>query len=319
MDDFDPYTTLGISRQANSDEIQSAYKRMVKEWHPDKRPDDPNATERFKQISLAKDILTDATKRKIFDKFGINGILNPDSLPRDIRKIPPQVLFASCCIDLLNVDSGTTVQLPVERHVFRPIGDRLISVGTEVVNITVPIPQGIEDDMQLTIQNEGHRFEGETDKGPVRVVVKVAKHTTFKREGHHLILHVPVNIPDVIYPTIFKLRDLKENDIYIAYDPIDKDIPISPDNNVRIVHGKGLPLIRDPVVRGDLYVVFDIALPPIGYPPESTISSLPRLHTPNDEIAIASIPESCILSMVTKPVVNENDGRKRQQVGCVQQ
>ena len=69
MDFKDYYKILGIEKNAEEDEIKKAYRKLAKQWHPDKNPDNKKAEDRFKQISEAYDVLSDVTKRKKFDDF----------------------------------------------------------------------------------------------------------------------------------------------------------------------------------------------------------------------------------------------------------
>ena len=64
------YTLLGVKPDATESEIKKAYFRLARDCHPDKRPDDPNATERFQQLQRCKDCLLDEKKRKIYDQTG---------------------------------------------------------------------------------------------------------------------------------------------------------------------------------------------------------------------------------------------------------
>lgn len=63
----DHYRTLGVARTASDDEIRSAYRKLARKHHPDANPDDPKAEERFKEISHAYDVLSDAGKRREYD------------------------------------------------------------------------------------------------------------------------------------------------------------------------------------------------------------------------------------------------------------
>ena len=65
----DYYDILGVSEDASEEQIKKAYRRLAKEYHPDLNPDDPEAEERFKEISEAHSVLSDPEKRKQYDQM----------------------------------------------------------------------------------------------------------------------------------------------------------------------------------------------------------------------------------------------------------
>jgi molecular chaperone DnaJ len=78
------YDTLGVKKGASADEIKKAYRKLAAQYHPDKNPGDTAAEERFKEVQNAYDVLSDAGKRKQYDRFGsANGRPGPD--PRDFN------------------------------------------------------------------------------------------------------------------------------------------------------------------------------------------------------------------------------------------
>ncbi len=66
----DPYDTLGVGRKASDDEIKKAYRKLARQYHPDRNPGDARAEERFKDIQEAYSILSDAEQRRRFDAGG---------------------------------------------------------------------------------------------------------------------------------------------------------------------------------------------------------------------------------------------------------
>jgi molecular chaperone DnaJ len=66
----DFYKVLGVKRTASQDEIRKAYRRLARKYHPDVNPGDKAAEDKFKQLSEAYEVLSDAKKREVYDKFG---------------------------------------------------------------------------------------------------------------------------------------------------------------------------------------------------------------------------------------------------------
>ena len=66
----DYYATLGVSRTASPEEIQKAYRKLARKYHPDMNPDDATAKKKFQEVQAAFEVLSDAEKRKRYDQFG---------------------------------------------------------------------------------------------------------------------------------------------------------------------------------------------------------------------------------------------------------
>ena len=73
-DPQDLYRVLGVPKTASGDDIRRAYRKLARENHPDLKPGDKAAEERFKQVSSANDVLGDASRRKLYDEFGAAGL-----------------------------------------------------------------------------------------------------------------------------------------------------------------------------------------------------------------------------------------------------
>lgn len=66
----DYYKTLGVSRNASQDDIQQAYRKLARKYHPDMNPGDKTATKKFQEVQAAFDVLNDPQKREMYDRYG---------------------------------------------------------------------------------------------------------------------------------------------------------------------------------------------------------------------------------------------------------
>ncbi|HEX7950252.1 MAG TPA: DnaJ C-terminal domain-containing protein [Candidatus Limnocylindrales bacterium] len=70
MEFQDYYKTLGVPKTASQADIKKAYRKLAREWHPDRKPGDKDAERRFKELNEANAVLSDAGKREKYDRFG---------------------------------------------------------------------------------------------------------------------------------------------------------------------------------------------------------------------------------------------------------
>ncbi|XP_071450251.1 dnaJ homolog subfamily C member 5 isoform X2 [Hetaerina americana] len=68
------YQILGLPKTATADDVKKTYRKLALKYHPDKNPNNPDAAEKFKEVNRAHSILSDLTKRNIYDNYGSLGL-----------------------------------------------------------------------------------------------------------------------------------------------------------------------------------------------------------------------------------------------------
>ncbi|XP_067840549.1 dnaJ (Hsp40) homolog, subfamily C, member 5 gamma a isoform X1 [Heptranchias perlo] len=80
------YKALGLEKGATPEEIKKAYRKLALKYHPDKNPDNPDASEKFKEINNANAILNDDNKKRIYDEYGSMGLYVAEQFGEDSVK-----------------------------------------------------------------------------------------------------------------------------------------------------------------------------------------------------------------------------------------
>lgn len=138
----DYYATLGLPPSATSEEIRKAYRRLALEWHPDRRPGDPGAAERFREISEAYAVLINPSRRHAYDqarKAGTAGTFSPgqEDIFRDLFADPrASAIFEDVARELARMG------VQVDRQSFHQTlaGGRVVVAGVFVVSPLTAIP-----------------------------------------------------------------------------------------------------------------------------------------------------------------------------------
>jgi len=292
MEYLDYYKILGVDRNASDKEIRKAYRRLARQYHPDVNPGDAKAEERFKQINEAYQVLSDKEKRKkyddlgrsyqqwsrmggqpggfdwsrwftsqqpggyrveftdadfggsgdIFSEFfrnifggGFSGGFERQRAPR--QGVAGQDLEVVAQITLEEAYHGTT---------------RTVQVGDRRLNVS--IPAGARTGTRVRLSGQGERGYAGGQNGDLYVIVEVADHPVFRREGDdlHLDLRVPLYTAVLGGPT--KVPTLT-GEVTLRIQPGTQS-----GQSVRL-KGKGMPVLRQKGVYGDLYAHILVQVP----------------------------------------------------------
>tara|TARA_R110002110_G_scaffold2756_1_gene13335 strand:+ start:82740 stop:83645 length:906 start_codon:yes stop_codon:yes gene_type:complete len=270
----DPYTVLGVSRDASEDEIRKAYRKLAKENHPDLKPGDQAAEKRFLDAQAANDIVGNKDKRARFDR----GEIDADGHERVEQ--PSYRHYAEAGADHpYNSADGYADMGGMFSDLFgqrRSGGQKVRMRGGDVrytfevdfldaargtkSRITMPdakaldlaIPAGMRDGQVLRLKGKGSPGLGGGPAGDALVTVHVKPHSLFRRQGNDIHIDLPVTLQEAVLgakvrvPTIDGL--------------VSMNIPKGSNTGARLrLKGKGVPAGKSG--RGDQHVTLKVMLP----------------------------------------------------------
>ncbi|TAH22512.1 MAG: J domain-containing protein [Cytophagales bacterium] len=291
MEYKDYYKILGVAKSSSDEEIKKGYRKLAKQYHPDKNPGDKTAEAKFKEISEAYDVLGDAQKRKYYDKLGSNWAEyqkyggDPEDFLR--RKQNPfqrpntgqpqegfdaDDSFGGSFSDFFKnifgkfggedeqrfgqsqrVSKGRDFETEMEITLEEAYTGtaRILNVLNQ--SLRLQVKAGVEDGQRLKLAGRGG--EGTDGKrGDLYVIVKIAKKEGFERKGDdvHCLVEVPV------YTAVLGGKVL----IKTMSSEINFTIPQGTDSGKTFrIKGKGMPKYDNPTVFGDLYIKVALQVP----------------------------------------------------------
>jgi len=220
----DFYEVLGLRRDASAEDIQRAYRKLARTYHPDVNKS-PEAEEKFKEVSEAYDVLSDPDTRKRYDAFGpdfrhVPDGVDPQTWARARAGAPGpgragdervRVDFGEAGIDIddlfesmfgargrgrwgpiTGADQEVELPLTVE-DAYTGVHRWLTVSGTEGNrSIEVTIPPGVTDGQRIRLAGQGGQGTGGAGAGDLYLVVRILSHPRYRVEGRDIYAELPV-------------------------------------------------------------------------------------------------------------------------------
>lgn len=285
--DKDFYKVLGVSKDAGQAEIKKAYRKLARKHHPDQNPGDVAAENRFKDISEANSVLSDAEQREQYDaihamgsgaRFSAGGAGGPTggagfddvfgglfnqggarrSRPRyspggfDSSGLPPEFadLFGGGGFQSAPT-KGADVTASTSISFAGSIKGTTIGLRNSRGEVTqVRIPAGVKDGQKIRVRGKGQ--PGPAGAGDLVVNVKVKPHDFFTRDGDNIRVRVPVSFPEAALGAQIDVP-------IMTGDTVKVKVPAgTPSGRTLRVKGKGVTTSK---ATGDLLVTIDVAVP----------------------------------------------------------
>lgn len=278
----DPYSVLGVGRTASDEEIRSSFRRLAKEYHPDRNRGDAKAEERFKALNQAYDIIGDPKKRRKFDA----GLIDADGTERaespfhhegaggfgyqggfgqgggfkggfggsasgdDIGDIFSNIFGQRTRPGASNAPiAGEDVSYKLSVDFLEAVNGskkRIILPSGDALDVR--IPKGFRDGQSLRLKGKGRPGANGGRPGDALVTVSVKAHPLFERDGDNILVELPISVDEAVLGA------------KIAVPTIDGSVTLKiPQNSsggtVLRLKGKGI------AGRGDQHVRLKIVLP----------------------------------------------------------
>ncbi len=285
----DYYKILGVSRNATAEEIQKAYRQLVRKYHPDLNPEDKQAQEKFKEVQEAFEVLNDPKKREMYDRYGsafeyaaAGGGGAPGgartytwtNVDTDFDDFDFSQIFGGRggadpfgFAEVFRRQAGGAARprarrgVDIETELTVPFATAVTGGETEITlsgpqgekHLRVKIPPGVESGQKIRLRGQGRPGAGGGPPGDLFIRVIVAPHPFFQRVGKNLRLQLPLTPAEAAGGTTV--------DVPTPKGTVSLKIPPGSNTGTKLrVRGHGVaPKGQAP---GDLIVELQVKLPP---------------------------------------------------------
>ncbi len=275
----DYYSTLGVGRNAEEQEIKKAFRGLALQYHPDKNPGDKESERMFKEINEAYGVLSDKEKRAQYDRFGANweqfaraggnaggqGFNGTQSMsPEEFERVFGNGGFGTIFDNIFGNRSTKN------RGGFSFESDFAPQPQVSEVTVTVTMEEAFRGTSRTLQSEDGTRFEvniprgvktgskvrmkGAGGRSDIVLVVEVLPHPQFSREEDDVRVKVPVDLYTALLGGEVQIPTLERT--------VMLNVPAGTQNGRAFrLRGLGMPNLRQSEQRGDLYAVVDVVLP----------------------------------------------------------
>ena len=278
MEFIDYYSVLEINKNATTEDIKKAYRKLARKWHPDLNPNDKEAHRKFQQINEANEVLSDPEKRKKYDKYGKDwehgeeyekyqqaqqqkrgqsqgqpfsgGTYEGDDFSSFFESMFGNQQRKSHRHTYRGQDFNTEMALTLEQayHTHQ----QTFTINGK--NLRITIPAGVENGQTIKINNQGGQGVNGGPNGDLYITFLISDTPIYKRIGSDLYttkqidLYTAVLGGEVVIDTLSGKLKLK--------------VTPGTQNGTKVrLKGKGFPVYKKEGAFGDLYVTYQVTIP----------------------------------------------------------
>jgi curved DNA-binding protein len=301
MEYKDYYKTLGVAKDAKPEEIKKIYRKLARQYHPDLNPGNKASEEKFKDINEAYEVLSDPAKRQKYDQFGSQWqqYTGGGGRPQDFdwtqwtarpgggqtytRTMTQEDLehmfggsggfggfsdFFEALFGGLGRQPGGAYQTRSTRASRGQDSEHTVQVSLQDAlhgttcsleweggkRIEAKIPPGVKTGSRIRLSGQGPAGAGGGPSGDLYLKVEVLPHPSFTRDGDDLKTSVPVDLYTAVLGGSIQVPTL-EKSVALTIPPE------TANGKVFRLRGLGMPNLKNPKERGNLYVTVQVQLP----------------------------------------------------------
>jgi DnaJ-class molecular chaperone len=259
---MDHYSTLGIYKEADSEDIKRAYRKLASQHHPDKGGDKG----KFQEIQAAYATLSDPEKRAQYDnpQPQFNGNSFNGGFPPGFEDIfsafggsPFGDMFGQRRAQpqrnrTLNIQTAITLENAFNGYDL--VASLRLPSGKDQM-IEVKIPAGIQDGTVLRLANMGDDQVANLPRGDLHLTVRVTPHTIFQRQGDDLIIELNVSCIDAMIGKTLEVTTIDNKTLEVKINPGTQN------GHILSAAGYGMPKMADNRFKGRLLMPIKIIVP----------------------------------------------------------
>lgn len=283
----DYYSILGVNKKATDEEMKKAFRKLAVKYHPDKNPGNKEAEEKFKELNEAYEVLSDAEKRKKYDKYGANwnqfngaqqgqhqyqggsaGSGQSYRFDGDSDEFYGQAGdFSDIFGDFFNQSGaggsrrgGGRKHRGQDYHSEMTIGmeeayqgtARIVTLNEQKIRIT--LKPGAYSGLTIKLAGKGAPGINGGPTGDLLITIQVLPHTLYKRDGDDIRQTVPIDLFTAVLGG--------EKEVNTLAGVLKIKIPAGTQNGRLLrIRGKGMPVYNKPDKTGDLLVEIQVLIP----------------------------------------------------------
>lgn len=267
----DYYDVLGVDKGADDTQIQKAYRRRAVQIHPDKTGGDRRA---FDKVAEAYHVLSDSTKRQLYDQYGKQGVENGGATGGggmgsygDVFRMFQQQQHNQRSRYRQNHTVRYQLQVTLE-DLYKGKTQSVVvaspTTGTESQQkrVDVHIPKGSISGQSILMSGEMDFHQGDTPGDLIFVLTQVP-HTKFTRKGHDLAMELVISLEQAVCGVEHQsITHLDGSEIVVRSAWEDQDVPgVIQTGDVQVLKGYGMPKRNERDAFGDLYIQYRVQMP----------------------------------------------------------